>query len=551
MDQLVAVGDIAIPARLRARVRRVVTHEPGAPAAPLIADLRPHMPPRVHVLGADQAAADLANDLHAHGLPVVLHTDADVTVDAGVGRRWVTDPGPPMDVADDLLELIGDTPMMRLDRTAKNLDCTLLAKLELFNPGFSSKDRPALAMIDAAEREGVLQPGGTIVEPTSGNTGVGLAIVAARRGYDCVFVCPDKVAPDKIAQLRAYGAEVVVCPTSVEPEHPDSYYSVSDRLARERPNAWKADQYHNPNNPQAQYDTTGPEIWAQTAGRITHFVCGVGTGGTITGIGRYLKEQNPAIQVIGADPEGSVYSGGTGRPYLVEGIGEDFWPSTYDPDIADQIVAISDAESFATARRVTRSEGLLIGGSGGTAIAAALHIAHDLPQDAVVVVHIPDSGRGYLSKLYDDRWMSDHGFLRSSGPLIEDLLEGRDRDLPLLVHTHPEESVRTAIEIMREFGVSQLPVVKAEPPVVLGEVMGSVNEVDLLDAVMADPTVLDRPVVDVVGERLPTLGLGEPIGEAVKTLETASAALVLDAGHPVAVITRSDVLRSVGRQSDE
>ncbi len=540
-----------MPARLRARVRRVVTHRPGSPSEPLIADLRTHLPPLVHVLGSDQSAADLADDLHAHGLPVVLHTDADVTVDAGVGRRWVTDPGPAMDVADDLIELIGDTPMMRLDRTARNLDCTLLAKLELFNPGFSSKDRPALAMINAAEKEGVLKPGGTIVEPTSGNTGVGLAIVAARRGYDCVFVCPDKVAPDKIAQLRAYGAEVIVCPTSVEPEHPDSYYSVSDRLARERPNAWKADQYHNPHNPQAQYDTTGPEIWAQTAGRITHFVCGVGTGGTITGIGRYLKEQNPDIQIIGADPEGSVYSGGTGRPYLVEGIGEDFWPSTYDPDIADQIVPISDAESFSTARRVTRSEGLLIGGSGGTAIAAALHIGQELPQDAVIVVHIPDSGRGYLSKLYDDRWMADHGFLRSSGPLVEDLLESRSKDLPLLVHTHPDETVRTAIEIMREYGVSQLPVVKAEPPVVLGEVMGAVNEVDLLDAVMADPTVLDRPVADVVGPPLPTLGLGEPIGEAVKTLETASAAIVLDAGHPVAVISRSDVLRSVGRQSDD
>ncbi|MGK2928252.1 MAG: cystathionine beta-synthase [Acidimicrobiales bacterium] len=453
-----------------------------------------------------------------------------------------------MEVVDDLLDLIGNTPMMRLDRTGRDLDCTLLAKLEQLNPGSSSKDRPAIAMVDAAEREGVLQPGGTIVEPTSGNTGVGLAIVAARRGYHCVFVCPDKVAPDKIAQLRAYGAEVVVCPTSVEPDHPESYYSVSDRLARERPGAWKPDQYHNQHNPQSQYDTTGPEIWRQTAGRITHFVCGVGTGGTITGIGRYLKEQNPDIRIIGADPEGSVYSGGAGRPYLVEGIGEDFWPSTYDPDIPDEIVAISDAESFATARRVTRTEGLLIGGSGGTAIAAALHIGRDLPQDAVVVVHIPDSGRGYLSKLYDDGWMADHGFLRATGPLIEDLLTGRDPDLPLLVHTHPEETVRVAIDIMREYGVSQLPVVKAEPPVVLGEVMGAVNEVDLLASVLADPASFDRPVGDVVGAPLPTLGLGEPLDHAVALLETASAALVLDAGHPVAVVSRADVLRSVGRR---
>ena len=271
-------------------------------------------------------------------------------------------------------------------------------------------------MIEAAERDGRLQPGGTIVEPTSGNTGVGLAIVAARRGYRCVFVCPDKVATDKIAQLRAYGAEVVVCPTSVDPEHPDSYYSVSDRLARELPGAWKPDQYHNLDNPRSQYETTGPEIWKQTAGRVTHFVCGVGTGGTISGIGRYLKEQDPAIRIVGADPEGSVYSGGTGRPYLVEGIGEDFWPTTYDPSVVDEIVPISDAESFATARRVTREEGLLIGGSGGTAIAAALRVAEGLPPDAVVVVHIPDSGRGYLSKLYDDGWMADHGFLRVVGP---------------------------------------------------------------------------------------------------------------------------------------
>ncbi|HSP02828.1 MAG TPA: cystathionine beta-synthase [Acidimicrobiales bacterium] len=551
MDQLVAVGDVEVPARLQARVRRVVRHQPGADTAPLIADLRTHVPRRVLVVGDGATARSLALDLHDHGLPSVVYTDDDVSLPQSVPHRWLTDPAGDMDVADDLLALIGNTPMMRLDRTGRDLDCHLLGKLELFNPGFSSKDRPALAMIDAAERDGLLQPGGTIVEPTSGNTGVGLAIVAARRGYHCVFVCPDKVATDKIAQLRAYGAEVVVCPTSVDPEHPESYYSVSDRLAREIPNAWKPDQYHNPNNPQSQYDTAGPEIWAQTKGRITHFVCGVGTGGTISGIGRYLKEQNPDIRVIGADPEGSVYSGGSGRPYLVEGIGEDFWPSTYDPDIADEIVAISDAESFAAARRVTRQEGLLIGGSGGTAIAAALRIGHDLPQDAVVVVHIPDSGRGYLSKLYDDRWMADHGFLRSSGPTVEDLLTGRDPELPLLVHTHPDETVRTAIEIMREYGVSQLPVVKAEPPVVLGEVMGSVTEVGLLDHVLADASVLERPVQDVIGPAFPTLGLGEPIDAAIATLEDASAALVLDAGHPVAVVSRADILRSMTSDQDQ
>jgi cystathionine beta-synthase len=350
------------------------------------------------------------------------------------------------------------------------------------------------------------------------------------------------VAPDKIAQLRAYGAEVHVCPTAVDPEHPESYYSVSDRLAREIPGAWKPDQYHNPNNPKAQYDTAGPEIWAQTRGRITHFVCGVGTGGTISGIGRYLKEQNPEIRIVGADPEGSVYSGGTGRPYLVEGIGEDFWPSTYDPSVVDEIIPVSDAVSFGTARRVTREEGLLIGGSGGTAIAAALEVAQGLPPEAVVVVHIPDSGRGYLSKLYDDGWMADHGFLRAAGPTVGDLLRDRPTDLPLLVHTHPDETVREAIEILREYEVSQMPVVKHEPPVVLGEVSGSVSERELLQAAMHDPGFLDRPVGEVMGPALPTLGIGEPIDAAVDLLGGTSAALVLDGGHPVAVVTRSDLL---------
>lgn len=547
MDLLVVVGEAEPPARLTVRARRQVHLAAGAPLLDLIADLRGHIPRRIGVLGSGDDAAPVARELHERGLPVVLHTDDDVRID-GVPTIPITDRGEPMEVAEDLLELIGSTPMVRLDRTAREVDCHLLAKLEMYNPGFSSKDRPALAMVEAAEREGLLQPGGTIVEPTSGNTGVGLAIVAARKGYKCVFVVPDKVAPDKIAQLRAYGAEVHVCPTAVPPEHPESYYSVSDRLVQEIPGAWKPDQYHNPNNPQAQYDTTGPEIWAQTRGRITHFVCGVGTGGTITGIGRYLKERNPDIQIIGADPEGSVYSGGTGRPYLVEGIGEDFWPSTYDPSVVDQVVPISDAVSFATARRVTREEGLLIGGSGGTAVAAALEVAQGLPHDAVVVVHLPDSGRGYLSKLYDDGWMADHGFLRAAGPTVGDLLRDRPDDLPLLVHTHPDETVREAIEILREYEVSQMPVVKHEPPVVLGEVSGAVRERELLKAAIADPSILDRPVGEVQGPPLPTLGIGEPIDAAAELLGQTTAALVLDGGHPVAVVTRSDLLERLTKE---
>jgi cystathionine beta-synthase len=548
VDLLVVVGDAQPPPRLAARARRTIHVAPGGDLITLIADLRSHIPRRVGVVGRGAEAAPIADELHHRGLPIVLHTDDEVTLD-GVPVQRLTDDGPPMDVADDLIALIGNTPMMRLDRTARDVDCHLLAKLELYNPGFSSKDRPALAMIEHAERDGRLQPGGTIVEPTSGNTGVGLAIVAARKGYRCVFVCPDKVATDKIAQLRAYGAEVHVCPTSVDPDHPDSYYSVSDRLARELPGAWKPDQYHNPDNPQSQYDTTGPEIWAQTKGRITHFVCGVGTGGTISGIGRYPKEQNPAIRTIGADPEGSVYSGGTGRPYLVEGIGEDFWPSTYDPSVIDEVIAVSDAVSFATARRVTREEGLLIGGSGGTAVAAALQVAVGLPPEAVVVVHIPDSGRGYLSKLYDDGWMADHGFLRAAGPTVGDLLRERAPGLPMLVHTHPDETVRQAIEILREFEVSQMPVVKHEPPVVLAEVIGAVSERELLQAAIAEPSALDRPVGDVMGPAMPTIGIGEPIDLAIGRLEQAAAALVLDGGHPVAVITRSDVLGSLVTKS--
>jgi cystathionine beta-synthase len=545
VDLLVVVGDAVAPARLTTRARRTNHVSTGEPLTALIADLRSHIPRRVGVLGRGEEAGLVATELHRKGLPVVLYTDDPVTAEDGIPVYPVTDPGPPMDVADDLVALIGNTPIVRLDHTARDIDCHLLAKLELLNPGFSSKDRPALFMIEAAERDGRLQPGGTIVEPTSGNTGVGLAIVAARRGYKCVFVCPDKVASDKIAQLRAYGAEVVVCPTSVDPEHPESYYSVSDRLAKELPGAWKPDQYHNPDNPRSQYETTGPEIWDQTRGRVTHFVCGVGTGGTISGIGKYLKEQNPAVRIIGADPEGSVYSGGTGRPYLVEGIGEDFWPSTYDPSVVDEVIPISDAESFATARRVTREEGLLIGGSGGTAIAAALRMAAGLPPDAVVVVHIPDSGRGYLSKLYDDGWMADHGFLRSAGPSVGELLRQRSPDLPRLVHTHPDETVRQAIEILREFGVSQMPVVKHEPPVVLGEVLGAVDERELLRLAFADEATLDKSVGEVMGPKLPTIGIGEPLDLAVERLESSPAAIVLDGGHPVAVISRADILGAV------
>jgi len=552
MRVLVVVGDAEPPERLVVRSDRVL-RTPGPELEPqLLADVRAHIPEDVAVVGApgrpesDAAAAAAAAELRAHGFPVTLYTDAPPGAGAGpdgLRIRSLSDRGPAMEVADSLLDLVGNTPLVRLDRVGKRLDCQLLAKCEFLNGGGSVKDRPAVAMVDAGERAGLLQPGGTIVEPTSGNTGVGLAIVAARRRYRCVFVMPDKMSAEKIKLLRAYGAEVVVCPTAVAPSDPESYYSVANRLTEEIPGAFQPNQYRNPENPESHRRSTGPEIWRQTAGRITHFVAGIGTGGTITGVGRYLKSQNPTVQVVGADPEGSVYSGGDGRPYLVEGIGEDFWPETYDPDIVDRVVAVTDRDSFITARRVTREEGMLIGGSGGTAVWAALEIGKELGPDDVVVVIVPDSGRGYLSKVYDDDWMSDYGFLSVVGQTAGDILLRKSADLPALVHVHLDEKVRDVISTMREFEVSQVPVVRAEPPLrTSSEVAGSVAERELMARAFSDPAVLDRPVAEVMSPPLPSVGLGEAVDVVVSALDSATAVLVLDAGHPIGILTRTDLL---------
>ena len=453
-----------------------------------------------------------------------------------------------MQYANTLLDLIGNTPLVRLNRTTDGATPLVLAKVEYMNPGGSVKDRIAVRMIDAAEKSGELQPGGTIVEPTSGNTGVGLALVAQQRGYKCVFVCPDKVSEDKRNVLKAYGAEVVVCPTAVAPDHPDSYYNVSDRLSKE-PDAWKPDQYSNPNNPRSHYEETGPELWKQTDGRITHFVAGVGTGGTISGVGRYLKEQNPDIQIVGADPVGSVYSGGSGRPYLVEGVGEDFWPETYDRDVADRIIEISDADSFEMTRRLAREDGLLVGGSSGMAAKAAIQLAHELDAqqsgaDAVIVVLLPDSGRGYLTKVFNDDWLAQYGFLTASGggQSIGEVLRAKRGDIPALVHTHPNETIAEAVHILQEYGVSQMPVVRAEPPVMAAEVAGSVSERVLLDALYAGKARLADPVEAHMSAPLPTVGATVPVGEAVAALEHADALLVQEDGRPVGVLTRQDLL---------
>ncbi|MFY1700500.1 cystathionine beta-synthase [Micromonospora sp. WMMA1923] len=450
---------------------------------------------------------------------------------------------------DNVVDMIGDTPLVRLRNVTEGIRATVLAKVEYLNPGGSVKDRIALRMVEDAEAAGILKPGGTIVEPTSGNTGVGLALVAQLKGYHCVFVCPDKVSQDKQDVLRAYGAEVVVCPTAVAPEDPRSYYNVSDRLAREIPGAWKPDQYSNPANPRSHYETTGPELWQQTEGRITHFVTGVGTGGTISGIGRYLKEVSDGrVRVVGADPEGSVYSGGTGRPYLVEGVGEDFWPETYDRSVADEIVEVSDKASFEMTRRLAREEGLLVGGSCGMAVVAALEIARKAGPDDVVVVLLPDSGKGYLSKIFNDAWMARYGFLTASGtePTVADALSSKPGGLPELVHVHPTETVRDAIDYMREYGVSQLPVLKAEPPVVTGEVAGSIAEKDLLDALFTGQAHLHDTIERHMADPLPMIGGGQPVSEAVGLLEKSDAALVLVDGKPKGVLTRQDLLAHLG-----
>ncbi|HLI39417.1 MAG TPA: cystathionine beta-synthase [Streptosporangiaceae bacterium] len=458
-----------------------------------------------------------------------------------------------MHVHDSLTELVGNTPLVRLRRLTRGLPGSgpaagapdVLVKVEYLNPGGSVKDRIALRMVEAAEASGALKPGGTIIEPTSGNTGVGLAIVAAHRGYKCVFVCPDKVGKDKISVLRAYGADVVVCPSTVTPDHPDSYYSVARRMAAETPGGWQPDQYANPDNPASHYHSTGPEIWSQTDGTVTHFVAGIGTGGTITGTGRYLKEVSGGrVQVIGADPEGSVYSGGSGRPYLVEGVGEDIWPATFDASVCDRVIAVSDAESFGMTRRLAREEALLVGGSAGLAVTAALRVAAEAGPGDVIVALLPDGGRGYLSKIFNDDWMADYGFLaaQTTEPLVCDVLGRKGRGMPEFVHAHPGESVSQAIALLREYDISQLPVLNSEPPVMAAEVVGSIVERDLLDALVAGRARPEDPVGEHMSAPLPVIGAGEPVSSVVAALENAGAAVVHSGGKPAGLLTRQDLL---------
>jgi cystathionine beta-synthase len=449
------------------------------------------------------------------------------------------------EVKDSALSLIGETPLVRLSRIAPGLRTPLVAKVEFVNPGGSVKDRPAVTMIDAAERSGALKPGGTLVEPTSGNTGLGLAMVAALRGYRVIAVMPDKMSREKIDTLRAYGAEVVVCPTDVPPESPQSYYRVADRLTEEIEGAFQPNQYFNPANPEAHYRSTGPEVWRQTAGLITHFVIGVGTGGTISGAGRYLKEQNPQIEVVGADPEGSLYSGGPVRPYRVEGIGEDFWPDTLHKDVIDRYIRVSDRDSFIAARRLVAREGLFAGGSSGTAICAALQVARELDDpEALVVTLLPDGGRPYLSKVFNDHWMREHGYLEGGGRTAGDLLEAKGADGALLtVSSHDE--VGRVLTLMQQYGISQIPVVSAEDESVF---VGVVSDRGLLWASAEHPGILKQEVTEVLEPPLPELAPEDPAEDAIKLLEEGrQAVIVMRAGDPLGILTPLDLIEALNR----
>jgi len=446
-----------------------------------------------------------------------------------------------LEVLDSFLDAVGETPLVRLNKISRGLRPTVLAKLEMLNPGGSVKDRIGLRMIEAAERAGLLKPGGTIVEPTSGNTGHGLAIAAAIRGYKCIFVMPDKMSQEKISLLRAYGAEVVITPTAVAPDSPESYYRVADRLTEEIPGAFQPNQYFNEDNPDAHEATTGPEIWRQTDGRITAFIAGVGTGGTITGVARFLKKQNPDILVVGADPEGSIFSGDV-HPYLTEGIGEDFWPRTFDPSTVDRYVRVTDRDAFRMARRITREEGILVGGSSGTAVVAAVEVARELGPDEVVVVILPDTGRNYLSKLYSDAWLLQYGLTeRPEVVRVEEVLGGRHGEVPPLVTVNARDKVRQAIDVLQRYSISQAPVVR-EDSMDVAQFVGSIRERELLDRIFRDPDALQADVAEVMGPPITMVEFDEPVDVAFEGLQHGPAVLVVKAGQALGVLTRSDFL---------
>jgi cystathionine beta-synthase len=459
----------------------------------------------------------------------------------------LTEPRPAsgMTYFQNALDAVGHTPLVKLNRVTGDAKCLVLAKVEYVNPGGSVKDRPAVAMIADAEERGILKPGATIIEATSGNTGTGLAMAAAIRGYRCILVMPDKMSKEKTDLLKAYGAEVVVTPTNVPNDSPESYYNVANRLTAEIPGAIQPDQWHNAQNPGAHYKTTGPEIWEQTAGKITHFVSGMGTGGTISGTARYLKEKNPDIVVVGADPEGSIYSGDTPKSYKVEGIGMSYLPQTVDMRVIDRILRVTDKESFLMARRITREEGLLVGGSSGTAVAAAVRVAQELPPEAILVVVMPDSGRGYMSKIFNDEWMRANGFLEDERrkDTVGDVLRTK-RPLPPMITVAEDETVKVALDLLRTYEISQLPVIRD------GQVVGSVNDVAVMQQVFDHADIVHKPVGEVMGRPFPTLDHATEVERAYKLLTMANSAIVVtDADKPVGVVTRQDVISFLSAQT--
>jgi cystathionine beta-synthase len=444
-------------------------------------------------------------------------------------------------VLGSILEAIGHTPLVRLPRITAGLAPTILAKVETLNPGGSVKDRIGLRMIEDAERRGLLKPGGTIVEPTSGNTGHALAIAAALRGYRMIFVMADKQSPEKIALLRAYGAEVVVCPTAVPRDSPESYYSVAERLSQEIPGAFQPNQYFNQANPRAHYETTGPEIWEQTEKKVDVVVGGLGTGGTMTGVARFLKEKKPSVMMVGADPEGSLYSGDTIKPYKVEGIGEDFIPGTIDLKLIDRIVRVNDRDSFLMARRITREEGILVGGSAGTAMQAAVQVAREVDAGTLMVVILPDTGRNNLSKIYNDEWMRQNGFFeRFPRQLVQEVVASREREIPELITVSSHEKVGRAIDMLQEYGISQMPVTEDGSATKL---VGSIQERTLLDRVYRDPGLIETTVGAAMDGPFPTIAAGAHVDEAFNALLAGTTALVvIEADRPVGIITRLDLL---------
>ncbi|TMQ58606.1 MAG: cystathionine beta-synthase [Candidatus Eisenbacteria bacterium] len=461
-------------------------------------------------------------------------------------RETRTAPGPPP-IVDTILETVGNTPMVRLRHLAAECPATVLAKVESFNPGGSVKDRIAVAIVQEAEAKGLLKPGGIIVEATSGNTGMGLALVAAVKGYRAIFVMPDKVSKEKINLLKSFGAEVVITPTALPPDSPESYYEVAKRIGREMPGAYLANQYYNPTNPEAHFRATGPEIWQQTGGKLDYFVAGLGTGGTISGTARYLKQQNPKIKVIGADPVGSILRDYfytkkmvPAKTYKVEGIGEDFLPGTLDFSMIDEVIPVNDAQSLNLARRLAREEGILAGGSSGTALFAAFQVARQAKPGQVVVVLIPDTGERYLSKVHSDEWMRDNRLLDSSTITIADVMVGKRNHIPSLVSINYDDTVDRALSLIREFNISQLPVLKE------GNVVGSVSEGVLLQKVLDGSAHGDTRVEYLLEKPLPVVPLDAHLPRAMKVLAASNAAVAVDhQGKPAGILTRFDLLEYI------